>query len=260
MASVSKTSRKNRVYLKDHSWIGQEYARVSTSHATEESLLIVSRASVIEYINQENRTNSQPTPIAYFYCARNTAEPERADPDEILRSILEQLSSSDADLPIRDPVVNAYKEKKNESKGRKPQKLTLDEAVDVILALLETNPAIIVIDALDECDSARRQLLFLALQKIIRRSANLVKVFVSSRDDHDIVHRLSNSPNLYINSNDNGKDIERFVHSQLDQRIKDEMLLCGVVSQSLKDHIIETLIAKAKGMLVSSVYFTCAHC
>ena len=78
---------------------------------------------------------------------------------------------------------------------------------------------------------------------------NLVKFFVSSRDDHDIVHLLPNSPNLYNNSNDNGKDIERFVHSQLDQRIKDEMLLYGVVSQSLKDHIIETLIAKANGML-----------
>lgn len=213
--------------------------------------LIGFSASVIEYINQENRANAHPAPIAYFYCARNTTEPERADPEEVLRSLLEQLSSSDEDSPIRNPVVRAYEEKKKEAKGRKPERLALDEIVDVILALLETNPATIVIDALDECDPARRQDLFLALRKIIQKSANLVKVFVSSRDDHDIVHRLQNSPNLYIHSKDNSEDIGHFVHWQVIRAIEEEKLICGNVSESLRDQVIETLISKAEGMLVT---------
>ena len=239
------------------SWVGQEYACVSTLQSIKKSPLNVFRSSVIEHINQENHTIA---PIAYFYCARNVAEPERADPDEVLRSILEQLSSSDESLPIRDPVVKAYKEKKKEAKGRSPERLTLDETVDVILELLETNPAIIVIDALDECDPARRQDLFLALRKIIQESASLVKVFVSSRDDHDIVHQLHDSPNLYIHSEDNGADIDRFVHSQVAQAIRDEKLICGNVSESLRDHVIKTLTSKAEGMLVTLTHGDETHC
>ena len=179
---------------------------------------------------------------------RNDAEPERANPDEILRSILEQLSCSKSSLPIREPVVQAYKEKKEEARGGNPEKLMRDETVEVILALLESNPATIIIDALDECDSARRQDLLLDIQRIIRESASLVKFFVSSRDDHDIVCRLADSPNLYINLKDNSKDIERFVHSEVTKAIDYGKLICGNVSNDLKDRIIETLISKAEGM------------
>lgn len=187
-------------------------------------------------------------PIAYFYCARDDAEPERANPDDILRTVLEQLSSSNSSLPIREPVVQAYKEKKVEARGRTPEKLMRDETVEVILAILQSNPAIIIIDALDECDSARRQDLLLDIQKIIRESASLVKFFVSSRDDHDIVYRLADSPNLYINVKDNSKDIERFVHSEVTKAINYGKLLCSKVSKTLEDQIIQTLISKAEGM------------
>jgi len=219
----------------------------------QDALLTVFRSSLIEHLRQEDRENTQPAPIAYFYCVRNDAEPERANPDEILRSILEQLSCSKSGLPIREPVVQAYTEKKEEARGGNPEKLMRDETVEVILALLESNPATIIIDALDECDSARRQDLLLDIQRIIRESASLVKFFVSSRDDHDIVCRLANSPNLYINVKDNSKDIECFVHSEVTKAIDYEKLICGNVSNDLKDHIIETLISKAEGMWVSGI-------
>ncbi len=35
-----------------------------------------------------------PLPIAYFYCARSPAEPARSSPDEVLRGILKQLSTT----------------------------------------------------------------------------------------------------------------------------------------------------------------------
>ncbi|MCJ1378529.1 hypothetical protein MMC17_001628 [Xylographa soralifera] len=204
-------------------------------------------SSVIESFKKANLFVATPAPVAYFYCARDAAEPERALPDEIMRTILEQLSL-DPCLPIRDSVVRAYETKKREARGRNPEKLSLDETVDVILALLETNPATIIIDALDECHAERRQDLLLAMQKIIRRSQNLVKFFVSSRDDHDIVYRLSESPNLYISVHNNSADIERFVHFQVSKAIEEERILCGKVSSTLKDHVIQTLNTKAEGM------------
>ena len=165
-----------------------------------------------------------------------------------MRTILEQLSSINPGSSIRDPVVTAYEAKRREARGRSPEKLSLDETVDVILTLLETNPATIIIDALDECSAERRQDLLLAMQKIIRRSQNLVKFFVSSRDNHDIVYRLSESPNLYISVQDNSTDIERFVLSQVKKAVEEERILCGKVSSTLQDHIIRTLNTKAEGM------------
>src|SRR4051794_27099677 len=128
------------------------------------------RYSVIEYLKKERSTNTASEPIAYFYCTRNAAEEKRADPDEIMRCILRQLSCSTSDLPIREPVAKKYKEMKKEADddGCDPAKLTVTESVELILALLESNPVTIIIDALDECDPARRGELLSALDEIIQ--------------------------------------------------------------------------------------------
>jgi hypothetical protein len=132
-----------------------------------------------------------------------------------MRSILEQLSGSNTDLQIKRPVVAAYKEKKIEVKGRMPEKLGILETVDLIVTLLNEDPAIIILDALDECDASERHKLLNALDTIIHESSSLVKVFVSSRDDGDLVCQLALSPNVFIRASDNGADIERFVHTEV---------------------------------------------
>lgn len=48
----------------------------------------------------------------------------------------------------------------------------------------------IVIDALDECNSNERQYLLDSIEQILQDSFSLVKIFVSSRDDQDIVCTL----------------------------------------------------------------------
>ena len=70
-----------------------------------------SRSSVIKHLHDEN-SSAATAPVVYFYCSCNPVELERANPDEILRSILKKLSSLESDLPIREPVVDAYKIKK----------------------------------------------------------------------------------------------------------------------------------------------------
>ncbi len=103
----------------------------------------------------------------------------------------------------------------------------LDETVDVILGLLETNPAYIVIDALDERDPNKRYELFEALDTIIQESASLVKVFVSSRDDGDVVCRLISPPNVFLRTSDNNTDIECFARTEVAQAIKKKRLMKG---------------------------------
>lgn len=229
-------------------WMSSSTSSVLWLHGIPGSGKSMLVAHVIEYIKTRNAREMSPAPLAYFYCSRNATEPERADPTELLRCILEQLSCSDQDLPIRLPVVEAYQLRRKEARGRMPGKLDLEDTVKLLLDLLETNPAVIVIDALDECDPARRQELLNALQTIIKESNNVVKIFISSRDDHDLVNRLSRSPNLYIDSSQNTEDITKFVTSRVRDAIRKEKILCGRVPSKLRDEIISALIGKAKGM------------
>ncbi|KAF7954213.1 hypothetical protein EAE96_005342 [Botrytis aclada] len=203
---------------------------------------------VIEDLRNRAQQHHSSAPIAYFYCARTVNEPERTNPTEILRNILEQLCSSDAETPIREPVSKKYPAQRKEARGRTPEKLNLEETIDLVLELLESNPATIVIDGLDECDPIKRNDLLLGLQKIIKSSNNIVKVFVSSRDDHDLVHHLTRSPNLYIHATDNTGDTIMFIKSRIKEAIREDKLLCGRVSSRLKNIIIGKLIKKANGM------------
>ncbi len=77
---------------------------------------------------------------------------------------------------------------------------------------------------------------------------NLIKVFVSSRDDIDIVLRLKHSPNVFIQASDNKEDIENFVHAEVEHSINNHKLLRGQVPSQLKIQIISALIEGAQGM------------
>lgn len=205
----------------------------------------------IDRFLKEKSANKAAAPIAYFYCIRSTSEPERADPDEIMRSLLKQLSCSGTKLPVRDPLASRYKELKEKAEdngSQEPPKLNLEECVELILGLLDHNPATIVIDALDECDPLRRHELLLALKDIIQKSANIIKVFVSSRDDNDIVCQLEDTPNVYIRASDNREDITRFINNEVDWSIRNKLMLSGKVSKELKNRIVDTLTEGAQGM------------
>jgi hypothetical protein len=52
-------------------------------------------ARVIQYMQSRMPEADGQAPLAYFYCARTANEPERSDPVELLRSIIEQLSCCD---------------------------------------------------------------------------------------------------------------------------------------------------------------------
>lgn len=194
--------------------------------------------------------NVASAPIAYFYCVRSPAEPQRTDPNEIMRSILKQLSCSNSELPIREPVAKEFQERKEQAQNEacEPEKLSIRECENLIVALLKHNPATIVIDALDECDPLRRHELLKTLDNLIQRSASVVKIFVSSRNDNDIVCWLTVSPNIIIQASKNDADIISFVHSEVNQTIENKRLLRGRISKELKHQIITTLLRGAQGM------------
>ncbi|KAI9772569.1 MAG: hypothetical protein M1839_002451 [Geoglossum umbratile] len=185
--------------------------------------------------------------LAYFYCARNPAEPERADPGEILRSIVRQLSCLKPGHPIMEPITIKYSQREEDSFGL--TKLTFEECLELIIELAELYPSTtIILDALDECIPDTRHELLQALDDIIQKSAGLVKILVSSRDNQDIVCRLRDSPNLYVHRSDNSEDIRRFVRQEVWEAVKRGRLLRGSVSDDLARQVIHTLVEGAQGM------------
>ena len=184
--------------------------------------------------------------LAFFYCNRNDAERERANPESILRSIVRQLSMSGPRARLSKVVAAKYTERKDKYFADGP--LRLDECVHLIIKLTEgyTSTAIII-DALDECDVSTRHGLLAALSRIMHHGSS-TKIFVSSRDDKDITLQLSNLPNLYIKASNNAKDIAQYVHFKVGQAVADRRLLDGNVSVETVQFIRDTLTGKAQGM------------
>ena len=214
-------------------------------------MLTLSRSIVIEKLLKEKSESSAP--LAYFYCARDSSDPQRADPEEVLRAVVKQLSCSDSSRSLAEPVLHEYQKRKRDAEedGLEPSKLSTQYSTDIILALVNQGPAILVIDALDECNPTQRYQLLNSLFSIIETSSNVVKILVSSRNDADLVAQLKDFPNISINANDNGQDIHRFIHVEVDRAIRERRLLSGRVSLELKDRIIARLSTGADGMYVN---------
>lgn len=184
--------------------------------------------------------------VAYFYCERDQA----GDPDEIMRTIVKQLSLR-AGSPLPQPVIDAYENRK--AGGFASGSLRLEESFKLISSLIEQySHTTIVIDALDECDVGKRSNFVKVLRRLIGFSPSApVKIFISSRNDEDIVYQLEKVPNIAIRPKDNFRDIKRFVDSEVSNCISNGKLLRGKASETLKRAMIHKLVGGAHGMYTS---------
>lgn len=179
--------------------------------------------------------------MIYFYFNRNDSA--RQNPTVLLRALVKQLSISLPGLP--NSVVVEYD--KRLERGTGP--LDFQESSDCLVSLLDLYPqTTIVIDALDESDAEQRGELLEALNKIVHASVNLVKIFISSRDDIHIKLILTHVPNIYIQARDNGGDIDRFVRQSVTKSVEKSPFLRHNVTEEFKEQMIVTIQAKANGM------------
>jgi hypothetical protein len=185
---------------------------------------------------------------AFFYCSRNTAEPARSDPGSILASIARQLANLNPFSALLPPVVKKYAEE--EEQGNAAGTLDIDDARELILDLVSIYPVtFIMIDALDECPREGRATIIEFIKTVIRSSSNLVKFFISSREDGDIVFHLGGFPSLRISSGKNQVDIEAFVKAETKRLVDSGSLLRHSQKQpQLMDEIISRVARDAEGM------------
>ncbi|KAH7132739.1 hypothetical protein EDB81DRAFT_114385 [Dactylonectria macrodidyma] len=204
---------------------------------------------VVEDAQDAFQRSQIPAPV-YFYCSRNPAEPGRSDPSRIAASIARQLSTPQAGGSLLEAAVKTYKQREADAFASGP--LRLVESKELILKLLDRYKdatMTIVIDALDECNEATRGSLLDTLEDLLKASSCLLKIFVSSRNDQDIVYQLDNYPNLNLSSNRNSADIDLFVRSETKRLVNNGSLLrFSMRKGELRNKIIHELTSNADGM------------
>lgn len=130
------------------------------------------------------------------------------------------------------------------------EKLSVEECQELLIELIRGQPTILIIDALDEVDPNLRYILLRTLRGIIEGldESSFFKLFVSSRDDQDIVLEFQACENIYINAADNQSDIDRFLDIQIQVAIASKRILYGKVPDDLRVEISRELRKKARGM------------
>ena len=208
-------------------------------------------SAVVNSFLRERSAHASSAPLAYFYCTRSSAEPERSSPDEIMRSILRQLTvSQGSSSTIHQQVLQEFERRQAMAKadGFEIKRLQAAECMRLILDTTAVNPATIVIDAVDEIESSSRHVLLSALTQIVEDSFSVVKVFVTSRDDSNIHALLSGALALRITNQNTRRDMDVFVHQVVSSAVQSRRLLNGVVSGPLKQELVGALIAAAGEM------------
>lgn len=177
--------------------------------------------------------------VAFFYCKRD--EPNRRNPNDILRSILRQLSTkvTSGDLGAIHPALIGLPEKLAAS----GMALHLSTCQTLLAKVMTGYRRItIIVDALDECDRETRDELMNAFNEFVRDNPSL-RLFVSSRNDDDIRRHFHSRPVIEIEATDNEGDIFFFVQDELSKDSR-----WGNLDLRLQQEIKEVFHHKSKAM------------
>ncbi|KAB2099841.1 hypothetical protein AG0111_0g11852 [Alternaria gaisen] len=199
--------------------------------------------------------------LAFFYCQRSSAEPQRSKQRELLRSLLRQLAF-DINGGLQEPVKILYAKKKKEAElaQHEVQVFTDEEVITLLVKLFKMRNTTIMIDALDEMVRDERPTLYEVFDDISERLRNsdssdnrhaVLRLLVSSRNDRDIVLKLSSYRNVCIGVANNREDIREFVKRELKKSINGFQLLVDTPKdqqQAVLESIERTLVTKAQGM------------
>ncbi|GLB14149.1 hypothetical protein AtubIFM61612_001569 [Aspergillus tubingensis] len=215
-------------------------------------------AAVIQHLRLQAGKVQHSLPIIHFLCSRNPAEPERGDAREVLRSIIKQLSLTTSNDLMRTPVVEEYRKRLQEANyyGEEPAALSVERCTELLCELGQSAPVMLIIDALDECDSQQRIILQQSLEEMRQSCRDLVKIFISSRYEEDIATGFRQKRTLCVTPQDTEGDLKHFIDLRVSKFVSRWADLHSEASdrlQQLEKDLKETLITGAQGIYLESV-------
>ncbi|UQC89065.1 uncharacterized protein CLUP02_14593 [Colletotrichum lupini] len=185
--------------------------------------------------------------LAFFYCARDPREPLRGQCKAAVQSLLRQAVAMSPNRTVPKAVKTMYE--KIQDEGFEEREWSLKECKDTLIHVMDIYPSLtIVIDALDKCDEDERMDLLVSLKEVRDKSANLVKILISSRDDVDIVSSLADTSDIRVSAAHNSVDINRFVDERVSALMDSRENLYGPGLPGLRQDVASVLSEKAEGM------------
>lgn len=183
--------------------------------------------------------------VAFFYCTRDSREPLRGKSLAVMQSILRQVVSMFAST--LQPAKAVYDAMIDEGFGER--EWTREECIDTLVTVMEIFPSItIIVDALDEYEQEERLDLLLVLKEMRDRSANLVKIFIFSRNDIDLLAILNDASDIHIYAGDNADDIQQFITERVETLMRLRKVRYGIMATDLQEEIQSVLSSGANGM------------
>jgi hypothetical protein len=207
----------------------------------------IDRSFAIELLKKN--TLSTDACVAYFYCSIH--DEERSSPSSILRALLRQVCLAYS----LDGLPRALVELKEQKVRESTDILTVKESTDLIIELSRQLSGVwMVIDALDECHQSTRKDLFYALEAI-EKGGRGIRIFVTGRNEGDIIAYMNDYEDYLIEPQDNLKDIQRYIKSELDALYKDPAKKSMVDEmKSREGEILKALQENVDGMYVCPNY------
>lgn len=187
--------------------------------------------------------------LAFFYCSRSAAQPERQNPDKILASLLRQLlfaqDPGNRDSQRQGDVFAEFKKRKEKEAQDGFQLYTLNsaESISLISGIARLHNVFIVLDGLDEVEARQRIELARSLKSLTSDPSTLVKVLITSRANSQVTSLLSGAKALRISPAHNKDDIERLIRYRLEQsKTEGQGVFAGDPSADFKNEVCDSLL------------------
>jgi hypothetical protein len=239
-----KTSLKLR-YPTTGFWLTENeifsaWLRGTTSHLWLSGIPGAGKTVLSSLIIQEcmNRASTERA-VAFFYCDYKSLDSQNSV--NILASIASQLARQNENS---FQILKKYHTALHPQNQLK-QSPELEQLIQLLRSMSSTFEDVrIVVDGLDECGSSTVEVLE-ALKSVIHEHET-ISIALLSRDEVEIREELGPPVCAYIEIAAHTKDIEHFVRSEIENRIKKKKL--RVKSVELKDEIVLQLVSRAQGM------------
>ncbi|KAL8947110.1 MAG: hypothetical protein Q9222_006572 [Ikaeria aurantiellina] len=178
--------------------------------------------------------------IAYYYCVY--ADQSTLQAERILGTLLKQFL-------VNGHIPLALERRIPHANGRIDYSLSTSDLIDLIcLAIKQMSFAFVIIDGMDECESNTIKEISVLLRRLRNFDASTVRLFISCRQEDQMLRYLQGVPTIHVTSLALHQDIKTFVAGSVSSRI-----LAGelkVRNPDLEKEIIDELVNKAHGMFL----------
>ena len=193
-------------------------------------------------IIQEARQSAQrDTVVAFFYCDYKNAVTQ--SPANILGSLASQIAmKNNKSLNRLKQFYQKHNPDQSSSRVYHPKDLR-----DLILSMaFDWKCIMIVVDALDECDAQTWDVVDLLASLSVPRENCDIRTLFLSRSEQEIRELLADFVQVSIAAR--SSDLKLYVAAEVETRTSKRQL--RIRDHSLKEHIVERLVAEADGMYV----------